>query len=69
MNESSKYRQGIWDHPDVVPLVNILKTVLIIYQQADLSSVGRAEDCSVSQISLGRWFESGRSEYVFIILN
>ena len=28
----------------------------------DHSSVGRAEDCSLSQISLGHWFESGWSD-------
>ena len=32
----------------------------------DLSSVGRAEDCSSNKLSsLGRWFESGRSDFVF----
>ena len=36
--------------------------------QTDLSSVGRAEDCSwqlPNRISLGRWFESGRSDIHF----
>jgi hypothetical protein len=33
----------------------------------DLSSVGRAEDCSVTDKSLGRWFESGWSEIVSFI--
>ena len=32
--------------------------------KSDLSSVGRAEDCSCSNLSsLGRWFESGRSDF------
>ena len=33
--------------------------------QTDLSSVGRAEDCSglSNSTSLGRWFESGRSDF------
>ena len=32
--------------------------------RTDLSSVGRAEDCSCPNgESLGRWFESGRSEF------
>jgi hypothetical protein len=35
------------------------------YEHTDLSSVGRAEDCSTSQLSLGRWFESGRSDCCF----
>ena len=38
--------------------------LLIKVIQSDLSSVGRAEDCSCSNLSsLGRWFESGRSEF------
>lgn len=32
---------------------------------SDLSSVGRAEDCSRCRISLGHWFESGRSEVFY----
>lgn len=34
----------------------------------DHSSAGRAEDCSVARLSLGRWFDSGWSEF-FIIIN
>ncbi|GAB4853189.1 hypothetical protein Ancab_017376 [Ancistrocladus abbreviatus] len=48
---------------NVVKLLNKFPSKLL--PQADLSSVGRAEDCSrgaPDQISLGRWFESGRSE-------
>ena len=38
-------------------------------QQSDLSSVGRAEDCSGTKtrlVSLGHWFESGRSDFFLI---
>ena len=46
--------------------VSILYTLNVhMYEMlytSDLSSVGRAEDCSSCRISLGHWFESGRSE-------
>jgi hypothetical protein len=33
---------------------------ILFMKETNLSSVGRAEDCSVTDKSLGRWFESGR---------
>ena len=30
----------------------------------DHSSAGRAEDCRVARLSLGRWFDSGWSEFL-----
>ena len=34
----------------------------------DHSSAGRAEDCRVARLSLGRWFDSGWSEFLFLFL-
>ncbi len=34
----------------------------------DHSSAGRAEDCRVARLSLGRWFDSGWSEFFYIHL-
>lgn len=37
------------------------------YIDSDGSSAGRAEDCRVLWLSLGRWFDSGSSEFFYFI--
>ncbi len=37
---------------------------LCIVFTTDHSSAGRAEDCRVAWLSLGRWFDSGWSEFL-----
>ena len=42
------------------------KPTTFYYLDSDGSSAGRAEDCRVLWLSLGRWFDSGSSEFFYL---
>ena len=44
---------------------DLLKATTRIDASPDHSSAGRAEDCRVLWLSLGRWFDSGWSEFFY----
>jgi hypothetical protein len=44
-------------------MIDLLKQSPLLDVRPDHSSAGRAEDCRVLWLSLGRWFDSGWSEF------